>query len=102
MKKTIIATTFGLLLTSQAFSADCKLRASVYEGFNCVSISTKFKVTDQVDCENLVESAKANRFFNTMNDGDKLLAIKMTYKSKKPSVKVVKKFDYLDSEEYCY
>lgn len=102
MKKTIILTPLSLLLASQTFAADCKLNASVYEGFHCMIILTKFKVENLKQCEDLVEEGRTSRFFNIMGKKDVLLGIKMTYKQKNPSKKVVQRNWYEDTDDYCY
>ena len=66
------------LFISSAYAGECRLT-----GFtsSCEKLETKFELSDLSACENLARQTKSNKFFNFMDQDDRLVQTQISFKN---------------------
>lgn len=98
----IVLILFTLSFSFASIGATCKISFAIKEYWDCATLVTKFDVDSKEECLDLVNEAKATRFFGKLDKKDIHLSTTMTFKQKSPKIKVKEKFVYADRNLYCY
>jgi hypothetical protein len=97
MKLVLSLTILTLSLTAAA--SNCRITATVYDGFDCAGLTVKVQAQDDVHCSELTLSSVDNNFFDHLGRSERILAVR--FKFKEGDRKVKEEFFFEDTEFLC-